>query len=60
MDGTFAQLVVEIVLLESIYVSLFRAAITNIWHEEQAVVVKVHPDDATVETPPCEYGDSSR
>lgn len=52
-DGKFAEPVIADVIPESIYISLFSAAITNLWEKEHAVVIKVHPDEVRIETPPC-------
>jgi hypothetical protein len=53
-DGFFAEPVIEAVLPESIFVSIYSGAISILWANGQAVVVRVHPDEPTLDTPPCE------
>jgi hypothetical protein len=53
-DGFFAEPVIEGVLPDSIFTSLYSGAISILWGNEQAVVVRVHPDEPTLDTPPCE------
>lgn len=53
-DGTFAESVSVSMLDERIYTSLFSGAITTSWASENAIIVKVHKDEPTLITPPCE------
>lgn len=53
-DGDFAEPKTSDVLPDGIYVSLFSAAISVLWGNEAAAVVKVAHDDPSLSIPPCE------
>ena len=53
-DGTYAESVSVSILDERIYASVFSGAITTLWRNERASIVKIHADEPTLETPPCE------
>lgn len=56
-DGTFTESVSVSSLDERIYTSIFSGAITTVWRNERAVIVKVHSDEPTLDDPPCETDD---
>jgi hypothetical protein len=53
-DGTFTESVSVSILDERIYTSLFSGGITTLWRNERASIVKVHSDESTLDSPPCE------
>jgi hypothetical protein len=56
-DGSFAEPITSDVLPDSIYVSLFSAAIALLWRGETAVVVKISHEFSKLSKPICENKD---
>lgn len=53
-DGSFAEPVQVDRLPDNLYASLFSGAITELWNNEQAIVVKIPSDEYILDTPPCD------
>ncbi|KAJ5436709.1 hypothetical protein N7445_007594 [Penicillium cf. griseofulvum] len=57
LDGAFAEPITSDVLPDSIYISLFSAAIALLWRGETAVVVKISHEVPDLSKPICENED---
>jgi hypothetical protein len=53
-DGDFAEPIPVDRIPDNLYASLFSGAVTELWNQEQAIVVKIPSNESTLSTPPCE------